>query len=201
MPTHIKLIIGLGNPGPEYTATRHNAGFWLVDRLADKQGGRFTHEKKFSAELARVNLFDKDCRLLKPQTFMNNSGLAAQAIMNFFKIEPDEVLVAHDEIDFEPGKVRLKNGGGHAGHNGLRDIISTIGSNQFLRLRIGVGHPGQKEMVIGSVLSRPSQKEMQLIDEAIEQALDIMPYIMDGEINKAMTILNSSEKDNVESEE
>jgi PTH1 family peptidyl-tRNA hydrolase len=148
-------------------------------------------ESKFSGEISRISSDGINCRLLKPQTFMNESGRSVLSVINYYKIEPEEVLVVHDEIDFEPGKVRLKNGGGHAGHNGLRDIISRIGSKNFLRLRIGVGHPGHKEKVVGSVLGRPSKMDQGLIDSSIDQALDIMPQLFDGNIHQAMTELHT----------
>ena len=148
-------------------------------------------ENKFSGEISRITSHNIDCRLLKPQTYMNESGRSVLSVVNFYKIEPEEILVVHDEIDFEPGKVRLKEGGGHAGHNGLRDIISRIGNKNFLRLRIGVGHPGEKEKVVGSVLSRPSKIDQTLIDTSINESLKIMPLLFDGKVNQAMTELHT----------
>ena len=200
MPALIKLIVGLGNPGQEYSVTRHNAGFWFADRLVESYGGNFSSEAKFFSELTRLRIDDVDCRLLKPATFMNESGRAVAAIISYYKYSPEEVLVIHDEIDLEPGIVRLKNGGGHGGHNGVRDIINSIGSNNFLRLRIGVGHPGHRDLVIDSVLSRASAEQQVLIDKAIEQALDVMPFIIKGEFQKAMNELHKTEKPKDENE-
>jgi PTH1 family peptidyl-tRNA hydrolase len=193
VPDKIKLIAGLGNPGPEYQATRHNAGFWLLDRLASHYTCQFSKESKFFAESARIQSGSVNCRLLKPTTFMNESGRAVAAILNYYDIAPEEVLVAHDEIDFEPGKVRLKFGGGHAGHNGLRNIIAAIGSKNFYRIRIGVGHPGQKDKVIGSVLGRPSSADEKLIQSSIDLALDILPLVFSGEMEKAMHQLHTED--------
>ncbi len=201
MPALIKLIAGLGNPGQAYSVTRHNAGFWYVDRLVENHRGNFSSEAKFFSELTRLRFDDVDCRLIKPTTFMNESGRAVQAIIDYYKFSPEEILVAHDEIDLDPGIVRLKNGGGHGGHNGVRDIINSIGSNNFLRLRIGVGHPGHRDLVIDSVLSRASAEQQVLIDRAIQQALDVMPLIFNGEFQKAMNELHKSEKPKDENEE
>lgn len=194
MPGHIKLVVGLGNPEPGHSGTRHNAGFWFLDRLAKVYNCSFSADSKFFGDVARIQSGGVDCRLLKPLTFMNESGRAVRAILDYYRIAPGEVLVVHDEIDIEPGTVRLKLGGGHAGHNGVRDIINNIGSRDFNRLRIGVGHPGVKEKVIGSVLGKPSGEDKQLIDEAIDKALELMPMIFRGEFSKAMTELHSSNK-------
>lgn len=194
MPATLKLLVGLGNPGPDYSDTRHNAGFWFLDRLADKYATTFTSEKRLFGQQARFSYGGNDYRLFKPQTAMNDSGRAVQAIKEYFRIAPEEILVVHDEIDLEPGTIRLKLGGGHAGHNGVRDIITMIGSSDFSRLRIGVGHPGEKDKVIGSVLGRPSRADRKLIDEAIARALELMPLLLDGENEKFMTQLHKSNK-------
>ena len=187
----IRLIIGLGNPGNEYEQTRHNAGFWFVDRLASDYQCLFKAEKRFSCEAARCLIEQQDCRLLKPMAFMNRSGLPAAALMRFFDITVDEILVVHDELDLLPGVVRLKRGGGHGGHNGLRDLISHLGSKDYLRLRIGIGHPGHKSQVSGYVLKAPSQTDRPQIDDGINEALRVIPAIMAGDIEKAMHQLHS----------
>jgi PTH1 family peptidyl-tRNA hydrolase len=191
-PVALKLVAGLGNPGSRHAGTRHNAGFWFVDRLARARGATFMNDAKLFGQLARLKSDGRDLHLFKPQTYMNESGRAIQSIMAYYKILPAEMLVVHDEIDLPPGVVRLKRGGGHAGHNGLRDIIDRIGSRDFNRLRIGVGHPGDKERVIGAVLGKPTRAEKKLIDAAIDAALESMPLILAGEFNKAMTILHTN---------
>jgi PTH1 family peptidyl-tRNA hydrolase len=191
-PVALKLVAGLGNPGSRHAGTRHNAGFWFVDRLARARGATFMNDAKLFGQLARLKSDGRDLHLFKPQTYMNESGRAIQSIMAYYKILPAEMLVVHDEIDLPPGVVRLKRGGGHAGHNGLRDIIDRIGSRDFNRLRIGVGHPGDKERVIGAVLGKPTRAEKKLIDAAIDAALESMPLILAGEFNKAMTKLHTN---------
>lgn len=193
MPTAIKLIVGLGNPGPEYLLTRHNAGFWFVDVLARKYSLTFRTESRFKAEVCRLNGSGDDCLICKPMTYMNCSGHAVQAIAAYYKIPVNEILVAHDEIDFPPGTIRLKEGGGHAGHNGLRDIIEKLGSNEFKRLRIGVGHPGDSAEVINSVLGRPSAEETEKIMESISTAVDLVPQILAGDFQKTMHKLHTSQ--------
>jgi peptidyl-tRNA hydrolase, PTH1 family len=188
----IKLIVGLGNPGPEYTKTRHNAGFWFVDKLAQEFSCQFAAESRFHGEAARISSAGIDCRLLKPLTFMNESGRAVQAVLDYFKIDIDEMLVAHDEIDLDSGIVRLKQGGGHGGHNGLRDIIRKTGVKDFLRLRIGVGHPGQRDDVTPHVLGRASKDDQELINTAIENALSVMPLVFNDDVQKAMNKLHES---------
>jgi len=187
----IKLIVGLGNPGPKYSETRHNAGFWFVDDLANQYRSRFLPEKKFHGEVARINLEGKDIWLLKPETFMNRSGLSVVSLALFYKIAPENILVVHDEIDLKAGTARLKSGGGHGGHNGLRDIISHLGTKDFQRLRIGVDHPGSKDMVVDYVLKRPDSKDRQAIEDSIHEALRIMPKIAAGEWEKAMHQLHT----------
>jgi peptidyl-tRNA hydrolase, PTH1 family len=196
----LKLIVGLGNPGPEYTETRHNAGFWFLDAFAAIHQLSFVSEKKFFGETARLTAADLDCRLLKPMTFMNRSGQGLRAISEYYQIQVDEILVVHDEIDLDAGTIRLKKGGGHGGHNGLRDIIEKMGSADFLRMRIGVAHPGDRQEVVNHVLKRPSLDEKIILDAAIKRGLDIMPLVFAGELNKAMTILNSSHKPQVTSD-
>ncbi|EEY5722302.1 aminoacyl-tRNA hydrolase [Escherichia coli] len=167
----IKLIVGLANPGAEYAATRHNAGAWFVDLLAERLRASLREEAKFFGYTSRVTLGGEDVRLLVPTTFMNLSGKAVAAMASFFRINPDEILVAHDELDLPPGVAKFKLGGGHGGHNGLKDIISKLGNNpNFHRLRIGIGHPGDKNKVVGFVLGKPPVSEQKLIDEAIDEA-------------------------------
>ncbi|HBL8920248.1 TPA: aminoacyl-tRNA hydrolase [Escherichia coli] len=167
----IKLIVGLANPGAEYAATRHNAGAWFVDLLAERLRAPLREEAKFFGYISRVTLGGEDVRLLVPTTFMNLSGKAVAAMASFFRINPDEILVAHDELDLPPGVAKFKLGGGHGGHNGLKDIISKLGNNpNFHRLRIGIGHPGDKNKVVGFVLGKPPVSEQKLIDEAIDEA-------------------------------
>lgn len=167
----IKLIVGLANPGAEYAATRHNAGAWFVDLLAERLRAPLPEEAKFFGYTSRVTLGGEDVRLLVPTTFMNLSGKAVAAMASFFRINPDEILVAHDELDLPPGVAKFKLGGGHGGHNGLKDIISKLGNNpNFHRLRIGIGHPGDKNKVVGFVLGKPPVSEQKLIDEAIDEA-------------------------------
>ena len=191
MPTPIKLIVGLGNPGAEHTETRHNVGFWFIDTLAKKYSLTFRPESKFQSEVCRISIADIDCWLCKPVTYMNVSGQAVQAIANFYKIAIDEILVAHDEIDLNAGTVRLKKDGGHGGHNGLRDIIEKINGKNFIRLRIGVSHPGSKEQVTPHVLGRPSAGDRKLINQTIDSAIEIMPQVFEGEVHKAMTALHT----------
>jgi PTH1 family peptidyl-tRNA hydrolase len=187
----IKLIVGLGNPGPKYSETRHNAGFWFVEDLASQYRSRFLPEKKFHGEVARINLEGKDVWLLKPETYMNRSGLSVVSLAAFYKIAAENILVAHDEIDLKAGTARLKSGGGHGGHNGLRDIISHLGTKDFQRLRIGVDHPGSKDLVVDYVLKRPDSKDRQAIEDSINDALRVMPKIAAGEWEKAMHLLHT----------
>ncbi|HDP90156.1 MAG TPA: aminoacyl-tRNA hydrolase [Thioalkalivibrio sp.] len=186
----IRLIAGLGNPGPEYDQTRHNAGFWFVDELARRHGGQFRREGKFAGEVCRLHLGGQEVWLLKPQTYMNRSGQSLRLMTAFYKIDLGEVLVAHDEIDLPPGTTRLKRGGGHGGHNGLRDIMAQLGKD-FWRLRIGVGHPGSKEQVVNYVLGRPARDEETLIRQDIDAAADLVDRIVGGEIQKAMNQLHA----------
>ena len=189
----VELIVGLGNPGPEYELTRHNAGFWFVDALARREGTHFRHEGKFQGEVARVRLDGREIWLLKPMTYMNRSGQATAALARFYKIPPEAILVAHDELDLPPGQARLKQGGGHGGHNGLRDLVAQLGTNAFQRLRLGIGHPGDAKQVTGYVLGKPPATDRDLIEAAVDQALDVIPLVVAGELQKAMNRLHSGE--------
>jgi peptidyl-tRNA hydrolase, PTH1 family len=186
----LRIIVGLGNPGPEHQVTRHNAGFWFVDLLARRHGAEFRDYRKYSGEAARVNISGQDLVLLKPTTYMNRSGLAVRQLCDFYKVAADEVLVAHDELDLPVGTVRLKNGGGHGGHNGLRDTIAHIGE-AFWRLRLGIGHPGNKTEVIDYVLTRAPRAEEDLIFDAVNMAADCMPLLIEQGAERAMTKLHS----------
>lgn len=190
MSARIELIVGLGNPGTEYEDTRHNAGFWFVDALARQHNVFFKSEKKFHGEVARFSHAGHDVWLLKPGTFMNLSGQAVQALARFYKIGNESILVAHDDIDLPPGAARLKQGGGHGGHNGLRDIISKLGGNGFQRLRLGIGHPGDKAKVTGHVLKKTSSEDRIAIENAIDAALRVLPTVLDGDLQKAMNELH-----------
>jgi PTH1 family peptidyl-tRNA hydrolase len=186
----IRLIVGLGNPGADYHSTRHNAGFWLLDELAREHSISLRNETRFHGEVGKIHHAGKDIHLLKPTTFMNRSGQAVAALSKYFKITPEQILVAHDELDLQPGDIRLKKSGGHGGHNGLRDIINHIGKD-FLRLRIGIGHPGDRNQVVNYVLKSPSRVDLQSIDEATQRALNIMPTLLLGEFEKAMQQLHT----------
>ena len=186
----LRLVVGLGNPGPEHQLTRHNAGFWCVDVLARRHGGDFREDRKYSGETARVRIAGHELTLLKPMTYMNRSGIAIRQLSDFFKVPPAEILVVHDEMDLPVGTVRLKSGGGHGGHNGLRDTIAHIGEG-FWRLRIGVGHPGNKAEVIDYVLTRPPRVEEDLILDAVAEAADSLPVLLEQGAERAMTRLHS----------
>ena len=187
----LKVIVGLGNPGPKYTETRHNAGFWFIEEVARKYSATFRSEKKFHGEVAKISLEGKEVWLLKPGTFMNRSGLAVQSLLSFYRIDAEQLLVAHDEIDLPPGTAKLKTGGGHGGHNGLRDIINQLGTKDFHRLRIGVGHPGSKDQVVDYVLHNPSRDDRILIDRDIDDAVSVMPELASGALEQAMQKLHS----------
>ena len=186
----IRLIVGLGNPGPEYAATRHNVGAWFVDALAAGQG--FKAEARFHGELCRLSRRGQDLRLLKPSTFMNHSGRSVAAVSRYFEIPPEQILIAHDELDLAVGTVRLKHGGGHAGHNGLRDTINLLGSHDFWRLRIGIDHPGDRTLVTGYVLGRPSRADAEVIEDALRDAEGAVDDVMDGRFQVAMNRLHRS---------
>ena len=186
----LRVIVGLGNPGPEHLVTRHNAGFWFVDLLARRHGGEFRDYRKYSGETARITLSEREIILLKPTTYMNRSGLSVRQVSDFYKIAPEEILVAHDELDLPVGSVRLKQGGGHGGHNGLRDTITHIGET-FWRLRLGIGHPGSKADVIDYVLTRAPRAEEDTILETVSTAADVMPLLLEQGAERAMTRLHS----------
>ncbi len=189
--TPIRLVVGLGNPGPQYEATRHNVGFWFTEHLASRNGGRFRLETKFHGLLCRLQVGGVDLRLLNPTTFMNRSGQSVAAVARFFDIPPEEILVAHDELDLPAGTLRLKQGGGHAGHNGLRDIISALGSRDFWRLRIGIDRPADRQQVVNYVLSRPSREDAALLLDALDDAERCLPEVLAGEFQKAMNRLHA----------
>ncbi len=186
----LKLVVGLGNPGREYARTRHNAGWWLVDELAASSNGSWRHDARAHTELARIDLAGTQLWLLKPTAFMNRSGGPVAAVAKFYGIEPGAMLVVHDDIDLPPGVARLKFGGGHGGHNGVRDVIAHLGAD-FWRLRLGVGHPGSRDLVLDAVLDRPTQAEQQAIDQALSRALEIMPELLRSGAQKAMHSLHS----------
>ena len=188
--TPLQVIVGLGNPGPEHQLTRHNAGFWCVDMLASKFGGRFRSHAKYQGEVCRIVMGDAEITLLKPQTFMNRSGLSIRALAEYLKIEPAKILVAHDELDLPAGVARFKLGGGHGGHNGLRDTITHIGPD-FWRLRIGVGHPGDKSQVIDYVLQRAPKQDEERIMSAVADAVEYLPVFITQGAEKAMHGLHS----------
>jgi len=194
MSKPIRIIAGLGNPEEKYERTLHNAGFWFVDALARKYGGNFRYEKKFDADYCRVNLHGDDVWLVKPQSFMNLSGGPVRAMLDYYRLRVAELMVAHDEIDLPPGTTRLKQGGGHGGHNGLRDIIRHCGAD-FVRLRLGVGHPGEKHQVTNYVLKRGSSDVESALRKNIEEAIDVMPLLLDDGLNAAMKKLHTKEQD------
>ena len=190
---NIKLIVGLGNIGTEYEHTRHNAGFWFADELAAQWKTAFRPEKKFHGEAARAARAEGDTWLLKPATYMNLSGDAVAALARFYKIRPDEILVVHDELDIPCGQIRCKLGGGNGGHNGLKDIQAKLGTADFYRLRLGIGHPGDRNLVVGYVLNKPSAAERELIDQSIAKSLKAMPDIMAGRQEEAVRFLHSKQ--------
>ncbi|WP_028536078.1 aminoacyl-tRNA hydrolase [Paludibacterium yongneupense] len=193
--SEIRLIVGLGNPGPEYVKTRHNAGFWLLDEFAWQQKANFHTEGKFFGDVARMSRSDGgDLWLLKPSTFMNLSGQAVVALARFYKILPDQILVVHDELDLPPGCARFKQGGGHGGHNGLKDIIARCGGPDFWRLRLGIGHPGDRAEVVNYVLKKPRGEEQTEIDGAIISALAVLPQALAGDMAGAMKQLHTAAK-------
>lgn len=187
----VKLIVGLGNPGNQYEQTRHNAGFWFVEEVARQNGVQFRPETKFLGESVRVQSPGQDFWLLKPSTFMNRSGQSIQALAKFYKIDPENILVVHDELDLEPGVARLKKSGGHGGHNGLRDTIAALSSKDFQRLRLGIGHPGNRNQVVDYVLKSPSKEDFKKIDDAIYEATKVLPELLAGDPGKAMNQLHS----------
>lgn len=186
----IKLLVGLGNPGEQYQQTRHNAGFWWVDQVEQQTNSKLLLESKLSSYLGKLQPHT-DKWLAKPTTFMNASGKAVAAIANYYKIPPNEILVIHDELDLPPGAVKLKFGGGHGGHNGLRDTHAALGTGDYWRLRIGIGHPGERNEVVNFVLKPPSKSEQALIDERIEQSAKVVDLLLKGEFEQAMLILHT----------
>lgn len=185
------LIAGLGNPGPQYEHTRHNVGFWWLDQLAHDHAVSFSAESKFHGQLARCQIGQDTLFLLKPLVFMNRSGQSVAALAQFYKIPPEHILVIHDELDLPVGTAKLKKSGGHGGHNGLRDIISRLGSKDFLRCRLGIDHPGHSSLVSNYVLNKPSQTDRQQIMDAIDNALRVLPDVVSGDLEKAMHWLHS----------
>ncbi|MCG6897706.1 MAG: aminoacyl-tRNA hydrolase [Thiocapsa sp.] len=191
----IRLLVGLGNPGEQYEATRHNVGFWFVDRIATSYREPFRAEPKFHGHLCRIRLLGSDLRMLKPSTYMNRSGQSIAAVARYFAIPPEQILIAHDELDLAVGQVRLKQGGGHAGHNGLRDTIGALASRDFWRLRIGIAHPGDRTLVTGYVLSRPSRADAEQIGRALVDAEGVLDELVGGRFQLAMNRLHSARRD------
>ena len=188
----LRLIVGLGNPGPEHARTRHNAGFRFVDALAERGGARFGIESKLFGETAKVDIAGRPVWLLRPATFMNLSGKSVVAALRYWKIEPEQALLVHDELDLPPGVARLKFDGGHGGQNGLRDTIRLLGHGRFHRLRIGIGHPGHKDRVVSWVLGRPGSDDDILINRAIDDAIGVLPLAVQGDFSEAMKRLHTS---------
>ena len=190
--SEIKLIVGLGNPGDKYTDTRHNTGEWLIERLARRFNVSLNPEIKFFGKTARTLVNGKEVRLLVPTTFMNLSGKAVGALASFYRIKPEEILVIHDELDLPPGTAKLKQGGGHGGHNGLKDIVAQLGNNNnFYRLRIGIGHPGHRDLVAGYVLNKPSPADRDALEKVLDEATDCVEIIFKDGMVKATNRLNS----------
>lgn len=190
----IRLIVGLGNPGPEYEQTRHNAGFWLVDNIA---GSRLARESRYNALAAKLSIAGQEVWLLEPQTYMNRSGQSVGAIARFYKIAPEDILVVHDELDLPPGAAKIKKGGSSGGHNGLKDITAALGTQEYWRLRIGIGHPRNmniQQQVADFVLHRPRKEEQELINDAIAKSLEVIPLLCEGKFEAAMMKLHSAAK-------
>lgn len=187
---HLRVIAGLGNPEDNHARTLHNAGFWFVDAVARKYGGAFRYEKRFDADICRVNIRGDDVWLVKPQSYMNLSGGPVKGMLDYYRLRPEHLLVAHDEIDLSPGTVRFKRGGGHGGHNGIRDVIRHCGAD-FMRLRIGVGHPGDKDEVTAYVLKRASGDVEAAVESNIAEALEVLPVLVEDGLNAAMKILHT----------
>jgi PTH1 family peptidyl-tRNA hydrolase len=188
---NFRLIAGLGNPTPQYARTRHNAGFWVVDEIVAHTGASFSADARTQGRLVRMDLEGEAVYLLKPMQFMNRSGGAVAALARFYRIEPEQILVVHDELDFAPGKLRLKRGGGHGGHNGLRDIIACLGSSDFWRLRVGIGHPGDRSAVAGYVLTPPSPADSVLLECAVGRASGFFPEIVTGKLDRVVSEMHS----------
>ncbi len=191
----LRLIVGLGNPGADYARTRHNVGFWWLDSLALQTGARFGIDSKLQAESAKMSIAGEQVMLLRPMTFMNHSGRAVTAALRYWKIEPEQMLVAHDELDLPPGTARLKFAGGHGGQNGLRDIVALLGHGRFHRLRLGIGHPGHKDKVTPWVLGRPGRDDEAALLRAIDDALGVLPLAVAGDFNDAMKQLHTKAAD------
>jgi len=191
--TNLSIIAGLGKPEDKYERTLHNAGFWFVEAVARKYGGQFRYEKKFDAECCRVNIQGEEVWLVKPQSYMNLSGGSVRAVMDYYRLNARHLLVAHDEIDLPPGTVRLKKGGGHGGHNGIRDVIQHCGAD-FMRLRLGVGHPGEKTRVTGYVLKRGSADVERAVESNVDDALAVLPLLIDDGLNAATKALHTKEE-------
>ena len=190
--TALGMIVGLGNPEEKYSRTLHNAGFWFVDALARRYNGSFKYEKKFDADCCKVSVDGNDVWLIKPQSYMNQSGGPVRAALDYYRAKPSRLLVAHDEIDLPPGTVRFKSGGGHGGHNGIRDVIRHCGA-EFVRLRIGVGHPGEKHKVTGYVLKRASRETESIVEKTIDDAVAVLPVLLDDGLNAAMKQLHTKD--------
>ena len=188
----IKLFVGLGNPGPDYEATRHNAGFWWIDALARELKVNLVPERSYYGLAGRTSVNGQSVWLLQPQTFMNLSGKSVASLARFFKIQPEEILVVHDELDLPPGQVKLKRGGSHAGHNGLRDIHAQLGSPDYWRLRIGIGHPGEKSEVANWVLKKPAPDQRTLIEDSIAQSLKAHAVMLAGDMDKATLLVHTT---------
>ena len=191
MASGIRLIVGLGNPGPRYVDTRHNAGCWFVEELAGRYHGDWREEARFKSRICEININSHKTWLLSPTTFMNHSGEAISTFARYYRITVDQILMAHDELDLLPGRVKLKQGGGAAGHNGLRDTTQQLGSPDYLRLRLGIGHPGRQSEVVNFVLKRPPEAEMTLIKSALDHAADHISDIIQGDLQTAMNALHS----------
>ncbi|HET6434467.1 MAG TPA: aminoacyl-tRNA hydrolase [Xanthomonadaceae bacterium] len=189
----LRLIAGLGNPGPQHLMDRHNAGFWFVDALAARLGARFSLESKLFGEVAKADVGGRPVWLLKPATYMNASGKSVTAALRFWKIEPEEALLAHDELDLPPGTARLKFDGGHGGQNGLRDVMRLLGHGRFHRLRLGIGHPGHKDKVTPWVLGRPGRDDEAALLRAIDDAIEVLPLAVSGDVNEAMKRLHTND--------
>ena len=190
MSESLSVIAGLGNPEDRYKDTLHNAGFWCVDELARRAGASFSYEKRFDADVCKMSMHGSDVWLIKPLSYMNNSGQPVRGFLDYYRLPVEKLLVVHDEIDLPPGTVRLKQGGGHGGHNGIRDVIKHCGAG-FMRLRVGVGHPGEKEKVTGYVLKRAGAETSGVLQRAVDQAADIVPIILDKGMNEAMKELHT----------
>ena len=190
----LKLLVGLANPGPEYKNTRHNVGAWFIESILSEKNSTFKFEKKFKANYSKISVLGHDVHVLVPQTYMNLSGQSVLAIMNFFKIKAEETLVAHDDLDLIPGVAKIKLGGGHGGHNGLKDIMNRINSRDFLRLRIGIGHPGNRNYVSKYVVQPPNLEDRAKINVSIDNSLNVMEHIVEYQITKAQNTLHSQNK-------